>query len=416
MDQATDRFPMHAPDPAWEAANPGWAELPPDDLRWRPAKGDKSGNLRPEKKTTPAREIKLSTINPVDLAGLPVPPRTWIVSEWLPVGCVTLSYGDGGVGKTLLAQQLMSSTALGARWCGMEVMPCRSLALFCEDDEAELHRRQVAICNAYGAGLADLEAMRWVSGVGNDNTLIAFDYEGRGQQTPLFDAIRKEAIDHGASLVVLDTAADLFGGNENDRRQVRQFIGLLNRLALDIDGAVLLNAHPSRSGLASGNIDGGSTGWNNSARSRWTLERPVAEDGAEPETDARVLTKRKANYSSIGDSIRLEWRNGALVSPNASGGLRIVDRAAAEIVFLDLLAARCAQGVYVSHNSRAGNYAPKAFGKSADRKGYTAKDFEAAMGRLFDAKKIVAEVYGRTGDARQRIAIVPPAEDTPDAR
>ena len=32
-------------------------------------------------------------------------------------------------------------------------------------------------------------------------------------------------------VLVLDTAADLFGGNENDRAQVRAFIGGLNRMA-----------------------------------------------------------------------------------------------------------------------------------------------------------------------------------------
>jgi hypothetical protein len=80
-------------------------------------------------------------------------------------------------------------------------------------------------------------------------------------------------------------------------------------------------------------------------------------------------------------------------------------RAAAETVFLELLAARWAQNVFVSHSSRAANYAPKLFAKMADRKGYTAKDFEAAMGRLLDARRIVAEAYGRKGDERQRIAI-----------
>jgi RecA-family ATPase len=50
---------------------------------------------------------------------------------------------------------------------------------------------------------------------------------------------------NGARLVPLDTAADLFGGNENDRSQVRRFIGLLNYLAIEIDGAVLLTNIPT---------------------------------------------------------------------------------------------------------------------------------------------------------------------------
>ncbi len=349
----------------------------------------------------------LRVVNPVDLAHVPIPPREWIVEDWLPVGCVTALYGDGGVGKTLVAQQLMTSTALGRPWCGREVMECPSLGLFCEDDEAELHRRQTAICAAYGASLSDLDAMRWVSGVGRDNALMSFSVE-RASVTPTYEAIRSAAIDHGARLIVLDTAADLFSANENDRHQVRRFIGQLNALAIELHASVLLNAHPSRSGLSTGNLDGGSTAWSNSVRSRWSLARPAAEDGAEPDADARVLTKRKANYAAIGDHIQLRWDAGVLVPlQGAAGGFGTADRAAAETVFLDLLASRWGQGVFVSHNNRAGNYAPKVFGRCAERKAFSVKDFEGAMGRLFDAKRITAETYGRKADLRQRIAPIP---------
>ena len=75
------------------------------------------------------------------------------------------------------------------------------------DDEDELHRRQAAICAGYGISLDDLEPMRWVSGVGNDNALMTFEGDG-AYTTPMYDAIKKGAIDHSARLVVLDTAAD----------------------------------------------------------------------------------------------------------------------------------------------------------------------------------------------------------------
>jgi RecA-family ATPase len=349
--------------------------------------------------------VNLHVVNPVDLAFAVVPRREWIVEDWLPIGCVTANYGDGGTGKTLLAQQLQTSTALGGSWCGREVMRCRSLGLFCEDDEAELHRRQAQICAGYGVSLSDLEPMRWVSGVGQDNALMAFDADG-GYTTPMYEAIKKAALDHGAQLLILDTAADLFAGNENDRHQVRRFIGQLNRLAIDINGAVLLNAHPSRTGLSTGNLDGGSTAWSNSVRSRWSLARPALAEGEPEDPDARILTRRKANYARIGEDIALRWQEGVLVPLNAVGSATgQSDRAAAEMVFLELLASRWEQGVFVSHNNRAGNYAPKVFGQCADRRGYSVKDFVGAMGRLFDARRIEAQCYGRTGDVRQRIAI-----------
>jgi RecA-family ATPase len=355
-------------------------------------------------------------IDPVALFGKPIPPRLWIVQDWLPVGHVTLNYGDGGTGKTLLAQQLQTSTAIGQPWCGLDVMPCRSLGFYAEDDPDELHRRQAAICDAYGVPLSALGNMRWHSGVGLDNLLVTFDDCNVAIPSPLFEHIKAEAKAFGAQLVVIDTAADTFGGNENDRSQVRQFIGrVLNDLAQHIGGAVLLNAHPSRSGMsATGDMDGGSTGWSNSARSRWSLARPPGEDGEAADPDARILTRRKANYSSIGDTINLRWERGVLRRPSAGPGLGHSDeigrRRACQEVFLDLLAKCDASNKPVSDSPNAGNHAPKVFAKRPDREGFTRKDFEVAMAALMADGKIRLETYGRKGDERRRVVVSHPAK------
>jgi RecA-family ATPase len=401
---ASSRFEIEQPDSEWEAANPGWRDVSPDNPRWHPDRKDKNGNLAPPRQSASKQEeTGLNIVNPVDLQEEVIPSREWIVEDWLPIGTVTANYGDGGTGKTLLAQQLMTSTALVKPWCGREVIQCRSFALFCEDDEAELHRRQAQINAQFGCRFSDLGNMRWVSGVGRDCTLVRFD--NGTCTTPLWDVLVKEIKEFGAALVVIDTAADTYGGDENDRHEVRQFINVLTGLAVEIGGSVLLNAHPSRAGLASGNFDGGSTAWSNSVRSRWSLARPRAQDGQEEDHDARVLTRRKANYARIGEQIDLRWVNGLLVLPttavSASGG---VHRRAATTVFLDLLAIRWTQGVFVSHSSRAGNYAPKIFAKCAERQGYGVREFEVAMNQLFDARSIRVETYGRRSDERQRIA------------
>lgn len=344
----------------------------------------------------------LQIVNPVDLADKRVPDREWIVEDWLPVGCVTASYGDGGVGKTLLAHQLMTSAATGRPWCGREVLPCRSFAYFCEDDQDELHRRQDAICAASGVGMRSLDPMRWVSGVGADNALITFDDKSRAYPTELFELIETAAKAHGARLIVLDTAADHFSGNENDRHQVRQFIGLLNRLAINLNAAVLLNAHPSRSGLSSGNYDGGSTGWSNSVRSRWSLARPKKEDDeSELDPDVRILTRRKANYAAVGEEIQLKWVNGVLL-PKSTASAIPGERSAAELMFLTLLDRCMDGGIFVSHSNTAANYAPRAFGKRPDRAGCTRRDFEIAMHSLFAAERIHTVEYGRPSGSGKR--------------
>ena len=362
-----------------------------------------AASVRPVTKWQPASELRV--VNPVDLFQLKVPQREWIVEGWLPVGCVTANYGDGGVGKTLLAQQLMTAAALGSSWCGIPVMSCRAFGIFCEDDEQELHRRQDRICNHLNVRFSDLGNMRWASGHGADNEIISFGSDGGCQINERFKAITAAAQDFGARLVVFDTAADLFGGNENNRREVRLFVGHLNRLASDIGGAVLLNCHPSREGIKKGNLDGGSTAWNNSVRSRWSLARPANADAAAlSDNGERVLTRRKANYASIGDTIRLRWVDGAFALMTPDGGIfGRIRRAAVEDVFLDILDSLEAQSVRVSDSRHAGNFAPKAAAKRPDAMGYTAREFEGAMARLFADRKIRLVTYGRAGDARQRI-------------
>lgn len=91
--------------------------------------------------------------------------------------------------------------------------------------------------------------------------------------TALWAELRAEVLEFRPVLLVLDTLADVFGGSEKDRAQVRQFVGLLRGLAIEADLATLLLGHPSIAGMASGAGTSGSTAWSNSVRSRLCLER-----------------------------------------------------------------------------------------------------------------------------------------------
>ena len=137
-----------------------------------------------------------------------------------------------------------------------------------------------------------------------------------------------------------------------------------------------------------------------------------------PDQDARILSKRKANYSRIGDEIELRWDDGVLAptrQPAASGLERVNRLVGAERTFLDLLATTERQKRHVSSSRNAGNYAPKMFGKMPNRGSFKRADFEAAMNALFDAGRITNVEYGRKGDARFRIALAPKKEGGGDA-
>lgn len=325
-----------------------------------------------------------------------LPARRWMVRDWIPLGHVTSLYGDGGAGKSLVAQMLMASCATGVPWFSREVMQCKVLGLFCEDDEGELLRRQEAINNAHSIDFCDLEQMIAFSRVGEDNALMTFDREGRGELTPLWHRIVEEVRDFGAQLVVVDTAADTFGGDELKRPQVRQFISTcLGRIAREIDGAVLLCAHPSLSGLNSGTGAGGSTAWNNTVRSRLYLERPPAEDGEQADPDARLLTTKKANYAATGSEIRLRWRNGAFVLDSIAGGnfVEIIDQRnrerEVEGIFLACLREVQARGQQAADSVAARDrYAPKLLRTLPAGRKCSFNELKLAMDRLLSAGKV----------------------------
>lgn len=402
------------PDPPPSAApiepDPGYTESEAEP----PELGEaKDAPENPQEK--PAASPKtMRIIDPRGLQGLAVPERLWIVFGLLPVGYTTLLYGDGGTGKSLLTQQLMTSCAIGRPWLGIATTQCRVFALFCEDDEAELHRRQEAINSHYGVDYLDLENMQWVSGVGADNLLVTFDKTGKMKRQPLFEELKEAAIVFGAKLVIIDTAADTFGGNENDRSQVRQFIGeALNNLAQAIGGAVLLCAHPSRTGMgATGDGDGASTGWNNTARSRLSLVRPKESEGVAADVDERILSCRKSNYGRIGDAIKLRYQGGVFVPLQPAGAFTGSGNTShAQAVFLELLDDYTKSGRKLSHSKNATTYAPKIFAKRENRRGCTRHDFEAAMDRLITDGKIIIQSYRSKSREHEHLVRAP----APDA-
>ncbi|MBO1361989.1 AAA family ATPase [Acetobacter sacchari] len=360
--------------------------------------GAVSDGLRQAKRSTTMQPNPLRFVDVASLAGKVVADREWVVDQWLPAGCVTVHYAAGGEGKTLLAQQLMTSVAAGVPWIGLHVKKGRVLGMFCEDDEDELHRRQNAINVAYGVTFDDLSDMRWTAPVGDDNTLVRFENDGTPVETDRLGDLRAFALHWRPSVIVLDVSSDLFGGNENVRTQVSVYLkAVLGALARDTGAAVLLNAHPSRAGISSGDLDGGSTAWNGGVRSRWGLYTPNGEDGEPRDETVRVLSKKKANYATRGDEIRLNYRDGVLWPEKSDDPplFQRLDKERCEQIFLDLLDEVGRQGRHASDSRNSANYAPKLFSQNPKRQRFTRRDFETAMNRLFGAGQIKVEPYGK---------------------
>ena len=323
------------------------------------------------------------------------PKREWLVQAWIPAGAVSSLYGDGSIGKTLCAQQLQYATAIGGFWLGLPVPKVKSLGVCCEDERDEIHRRHDSIKAMMGHKVGNpFKGMAKVwPRVGFDNLRVTFDQLQRPTMSPLFQRVMDVVVKEKIELLILDTAADLFGGNEIIRNQVNYFIkavcGAYARRAKE-EGwtlSVLILAHPSQAGRSSGSGESGSTGWSNAVRSRLYLTKP--EQGL---PDQRVLIRKKSNYAAAGDDEKIDllWKEGAIV-PLSSVDEKAKDdvavRSAIQQILQKVDAAFTAQHPYGSHKGYE-NYLPRAMQEQMKHVKTTV--LAQALNRLLTEQLVVA--------------------------
>ena len=379
------------------------ASSAPRDDRWR----ERYDEIARAVRSARAKFGPEATVRPpltwLDMSGwdtIPVPERQWLVRERIPLRQPTILSGEGAVGKSLVVLHLVAATALGRDWLGRLPEQGPAWYIGAEDDARELHIRLSAIQKRYGITYAELVAanFRMLSLFSEDAVLAAPNKRGIIEPTELYQQILEQAREEKPKCIALDVSADMFAGDEISRVQVRQFVGLLRRLAGACDGAVILLSHPSLAGISSGSGLSGSTAWHNSVRARMYLTSPKPEPDEQPDTDLRELTFKKNNYGPVSEGIVLRYRDGLFLPVAGTSGLeKLATEQEAEHLFLDLLDAFTKQGRNVSDKKTAHNYAPTAFTADPRAKQLPAarKALAEAMARLFASSKIRMEPYGR---------------------
>jgi RecA-family ATPase len=346
----------------------------------------------------------LEVVDAYELLSKPAPVRRWQVEDWIPADDVTLLGADGGEGKTTLALQLAFCTVWGFPWLGNTVRQGPVIYITAEEPIPEVHYRLEKIQKGIVLTGAPPHPLKIISLADSDAVLAVPAGPGTMQTTPLFDSVAALVRDLKPVLLILDAAADVFGGNEIDRPQVRSFIRILRSVGLANDCAILLLAHPSVDALKTGRGYSGSTHWNNAVRARLYFTTPSIGEGEDKkrDDDVRELERAKSNRAKRGVKMTLRWHDGFFgLERGASRGP--LDLAEAKAVFLNLLRSYTKQGRKLSDGPKSGSYAPTMMAREEQGKTIGVARLTQAMNALFSEHRIRVEHEGKPSRPHSRI-------------
>jgi RecA-family ATPase len=327
-----------------------------------------------------------------------------VVPGLIPKRQVTLLYGDGGVGKSLVTLQLGMAMAAGRSWMGQPVASGSVLYWTAEDDEDELQRRLADAAQVDGIEAHQLSRLSLRSLTDCDPELARADGSDV-VPTALFRELSEAVSVLKPTLVVLDTLAEHFAVDEINRSHAVRAVRLLRRIASANGCAFLVLAHPSLGSLQTGRGASGSTGWSNAVRSRLWLTRIIDKNGTEPDPDARTLRVMKSNHAAAGTEFNIRFRDGAFVPDIKTPDAIAASAASAEDVFMRLLREYQREGRRVRETTGVG-YAPTEFVRSGRSEGHSRDDLHGAMQRLFRRGLIRVEEYGPPSKLRRHIVEV----------
>ena len=243
--------------------------------------------------------------------------REYLIPKWLPANTATMFTGDGGAGKSWLTLQAVCQIASGFNNAFLNpefpipseadesVEPKHVIFATYEDEPAEIKRRLQALASGMNWILESLDTIQQHLHIIDMRGIGSVWGPGMGKHIAntgdlLFagEAIRTICEKRNAKLLVMDPLSGAFGGNENDRTAVYDFVSSFRGWGDAAKCAMLVIGHLPKG--AEGRAAGfsGSTAWEASARSMWMLSKQNAGDSKNPK-EYWALLHTKSNYAPL---------------------------------------------------------------------------------------------------------------------
>ena len=250
---------------------------------------------------------------------IPDVDREWLIDPWLPANTVTMFTGQGGAGKSWLTLQAVCQVCCGFRDAYLnprfgkvaDVTTQRNVVFATyEDEPAEIKRRLQTLADGMkwiedsmaiiqrNLHIVDMRGIGSVWGPG-----MGMHIQNTGELLSAGEDLRAICKEKKAKLLVMDPLSGAFGGNENDRTAVYDFVSSFRRWGDTEQCAMLVIGHLPKSQEGKEAGFSGSTAWEASARSMWMLSQKSfvkGEKGEEKETKRYwTLEHTKSNYAPI---------------------------------------------------------------------------------------------------------------------
>ena len=185
----------------------------------------------------PGVRVDPDFVSLAEFIGIPSPPD-WIIKGWLTGQSIAVAFGDSAAGKSFFAIDLACCVAAGIPWHGYATK--LSPVLYCAGEgHTGLRRRFAAWSLANGIEVSHDEVIAQNFSINRRS--FALDEGGAAAVIEEIKAMA-ERLGEGVRLIVIDTLATMFVGDENSTKDMNAFIQQL-KVFVEKYGATILIVH-----------------------------------------------------------------------------------------------------------------------------------------------------------------------------